>query len=142
MEKTFIRPWRIRFSDCDPAGIVYHPNFFVMFNNLIEDWFREGLELPFLEMGKRGLLLPVVSVKSDFFKPFHIGEHGELRLWVSHIGNSSLTVHFEFWKDDELRVKCEEVMVFIDSENRRSTPIPVDVREKLAMYLKEADEIQ
>jgi acyl-CoA thioesterase FadM len=39
-------------------------------------------------------------------------------------------------------VKCEEVMVFIDSENRRSTPIPADVREKLAMYLKEADETQ
>ena len=109
-----------------------------MFNNLIEDWFREALDLPFTKMGERGLLLPVVSVKSDFYKPFHIGEHGELRLWVSHIGNSSLTVHFEFWKEDELRVKCEEVMVFIDSEHRRSTPIPADVRTKLEMFLKEA----
>ena len=81
----------------------------------------------------------IVSVKSDFYKPFHIGEHGELRLWVSHIGNSSLTVHFEFWKDDELRVKCEEVMVFIDSVHRRSTPIPADIRAKLEKFLKEAN---
>lgn len=137
MHKTFIKSWRIRFSDCDGAGIVFHPNFFVMFNNLIEDWFREALDMPFEGMPKYGFLLPVVNVKSDFIKPFHIGEHGELRLWVSRIGSSSFTVQIEFWKDDEKRVHCEETMVFIDTENRRSMPIPADIRQKFLQFLKE-----
>lgn len=29
---------RIRFSECDPAGIVFYPQYFVMFNDCIEKW--------------------------------------------------------------------------------------------------------
>ena len=29
---------RIRFSECDPAGIVFYPQYFVMFNDLLEAW--------------------------------------------------------------------------------------------------------
>jgi 4-hydroxybenzoyl-CoA thioesterase len=34
---AFTRTVAIRFSHCDPAGIVYFPNYFDMFNGLIED---------------------------------------------------------------------------------------------------------
>ena len=37
----------IRFHHCDPAGIVFYPEYFVLFNELIEDWFNEGLGLDF-----------------------------------------------------------------------------------------------
>ena len=43
MSEQFCRDRRIRFSDCDPAGIVFYPQYFVMFNGLVEDWFNEGL---------------------------------------------------------------------------------------------------
>jgi 4-hydroxybenzoyl-CoA thioesterase len=39
----FRRPRLIRFSDCDPAGIVFYPQYFVMLNGLVEDWVNEGL---------------------------------------------------------------------------------------------------
>jgi DNA-binding MarR family transcriptional regulator len=38
----FRRPRLIRFSDCDPAGIVFYPQYFVMLNGLVEDWVNEG----------------------------------------------------------------------------------------------------
>ncbi len=31
---VFSRERLIRFSDCDPAGIVFYPQYFVMFNGL------------------------------------------------------------------------------------------------------------
>ena len=34
----FERERLVRFSDCDPAGIVFYPQYFVMFNGLVEDW--------------------------------------------------------------------------------------------------------
>ena len=40
---SFTRERLIRFSDCDPAGIVFYPQYFVMFNGLVEDWVDEGL---------------------------------------------------------------------------------------------------
>ena len=47
-------------------------------------------------------------------------------------------VSIEFYKGEELHVKCREVMVCIDSKNRRSTPIPQDLREKMKEFLPEA----
>ena len=138
MGKVFKKECMIRFAHCDPAGIVFHPNFFVLFNGLTEDWFREGMGFPWEKMPSHDVLIPVVSIQSDFFKPFHIGDQGEMRLWVSHIGNSSFTVEIEFYKGEELHVKCREVMVCIGSKNRRSTPIPQDLREKMKEFLPEA----
>ena len=36
--RHFSRSHRIRFSECDPAGIVFYPQYFVMFNDLLEAW--------------------------------------------------------------------------------------------------------
>lgn len=35
----------VRFQHCDPAGIVFYPQYFVLFHELIEDWFNEGLRV-------------------------------------------------------------------------------------------------
>src|SRR5476649_217235 len=35
----------VRFSHCDPAGIIFYPHYFVMFNGLVEDWCNHALEI-------------------------------------------------------------------------------------------------
>ena len=39
---VFEREALIRFSHCDPAGIVFFPQYLVMFNGLVEDWVDPG----------------------------------------------------------------------------------------------------
>jgi len=55
---AFTRTVPIRFSHCDPAGIVYFPHYFDMFNGLIEDWYtrmrRERLEIGFARAPPKG----------------------------------------------------------------------------------------
>jgi 4-hydroxybenzoyl-CoA thioesterase len=51
----------IRFSDCDPAGIVFYPQYFVMFNGLVEDWFDDGLQIGYERLvAQRRIGLPTV----------------------------------------------------------------------------------
>ena len=38
VSKLYEQEHRIRFSECDPAGIVFYPQYFVMFNDLMEAW--------------------------------------------------------------------------------------------------------
>ena len=50
--------WRtrlpVRFGSCDPAGIVYTPEYLNLFNGVIEDWYDAALGLPYHELvGKR-----------------------------------------------------------------------------------------
>ena len=42
-QPVFERDVLIRFSHCDPAGIVFFPQYLVMFNNHVEDWVTDGL---------------------------------------------------------------------------------------------------
>jgi 4-hydroxybenzoyl-CoA thioesterase len=35
-DHTFKCKHKIHFSECDPAGIVFYPQYFVLFNDLIE----------------------------------------------------------------------------------------------------------
>jgi 4-hydroxybenzoyl-CoA thioesterase len=49
-EGAFTRTVPIRFSHCDPAGIVYFPHYFDMFNGLIEDWYTEQLGVDYAKL--------------------------------------------------------------------------------------------
>jgi 4-hydroxybenzoyl-CoA thioesterase len=53
MSEVFVREKRVRFHHCDPAGIVFYPQYFVLFHELMEDWFREGLGLAHLHGARR-----------------------------------------------------------------------------------------
>jgi len=49
----FIATRVVRFADCDPAGIVFFPQYLVMLNTLVEQWFDEGLRIPFASTSAR-----------------------------------------------------------------------------------------
>ena len=62
MSATFELPVRIRFAHCDPAGIVYFPQYLVMTNALVEDWFTERLAIDYAHMIEtRRVGLPIVK---------------------------------------------------------------------------------
>jgi acyl-CoA thioesterase FadM len=89
----FQRERLIRFSDCDPAGIVFYPQYFVMFNGLVEDWFGEALGLPYADvLMRRRLGLPTVRVEADFRAVSRLGDRVALSLGVERLGGRSLTL--------------------------------------------------
>src|SRR5207249_5500013 len=62
---VFSKERRIRFSDCDPAGIVFYPQYFVMFNGLVEDWFNESLRVDYRQLVmERRVGLPTVRLEA------------------------------------------------------------------------------
>ena len=66
----FARSRLIRFSHCDPAGIVYFVNFFDMVGGVVENWFREAIGLPFQEMHlERRVGFPIVNTASSSASP-------------------------------------------------------------------------
>ena len=67
MNKIFIHDQLIRFSHCDPAGIVYFPRFFDLAHGTMEDWFADGLGQPLPDLIRdRRIGTPTVTIQSDF----------------------------------------------------------------------------
>ena len=80
-EGAFTRTVPIRFSHCDPAGIVYFPHYFDMFNGLIEDWYTEQLGVDYAKLilnDRYGF--PFVHIETDFKLPSRMGENLNLTL--------------------------------------------------------------
>ena len=48
--QAFTTERRVRFADCDAAGIVFFPRYFEMLNALVEDWFTQGLGVDYAQL--------------------------------------------------------------------------------------------
>ena len=127
----------VRFADCDPAGIVFYPRFLVMFNNLVEDWCRDGLGFSFDEIVvQRGWGLPTVHLEVNFNAPSRLGEVLTANLWVRNIGTSSIGADISLVGPDQVdRVRGKVVLVLTDRRNHKSFPIPDDLRRKISEFL-------
>jgi 4-hydroxybenzoyl-CoA thioesterase len=135
---TFIKPYRIRLSHCDATGQVFYPNYFHIFNALVEDWFYEAIEIGYDEfLMQRGLALPTVRLESTFLKPTRMGESVDFWLTLTHLGRSSVRFSMGVQKDGEERVRMNRIAVCTSQETHAATPIPDDVREKMLEFMRE-----
>jgi 4-hydroxybenzoyl-CoA thioesterase len=132
---AFTRSVPVRFSHCDPAGIVYFPHYFDMFNGLIEDWYTEelGYDYAKLIMGSR-YGFPFVHIECDFKIPSRIGDVIELTLLVERVGRSSLGIaivcHFEGFE----RLRARMVTAMMSLETHQSVALPQGLREAIEAY--------
>lgn len=129
----FERQTRIRFAHCDPAGIVFFPQYLVLFNGLVEDWFTDGLGVSYAELlGPRRVGIPIVRLECDFKAISRMGDDVVLGLAVERMGRSSFTLALDCRAGDELRVASRQVLVFTDLDTHRPIAIPPDVQRALA----------
>ena len=124
-----------RFGDIDG---LRHIN-----NCLLPQWFELArdpmfrLFHPGLAMDDWRLIMARISV--DFVAQMRLGSDVEIRTYVKKLGRSSFTVYQEAWQDGQLGAKGEAVIVYYDFKNRKSLPIPDDIRAQLARCLLPED---
>jgi 4-hydroxybenzoyl-CoA thioesterase len=130
----------VRFSQCDPAGIVFFPQYLVMLNTLHERWFGEALGVPYHEyIGRRRLGVPTVRLECDFTAVSRHGDALRQRLWLTKLGRSSMDVAAEFVGGGELRARFRQVLVCTSLETHKPVPVPDDLRAQMQRYVKTAD---
>ena len=137
MERTsFESDKLIRFHHCDPAGIIFYPQYFILFNELVEDWFTKGLNVSVVEQVTRERIgIPMARVECDFLAPSRIGDILRFVLRVVRIGRSSMTLRTECRSGDEIRVRAHLTVVFASLDTLRPVPISADLRQRIECFL-------
>lgn len=131
---SFVRARLIRFSDCDPAGIVFYPQYFVMFNGLVEDWVEEGLGVGYRRLiVERRIGLPTVKLEAEFRAVSRMGDRVSLGLNVTRLGGRSLSLDLRCVGtssdgSEDLRMRLRQVLVTTSLETHRSIDVPADLR--------------
>jgi acyl-CoA thioester hydrolase len=110
-------------------------------NTAIVGWFETARMpifkwfTPNLDLDNWPLILANYNV--DFLLQIYLGEAVEIKTGVNKIGNSSFKVYQEVWQSNELKAKGETTLVHFDYKQQKASPIPDDVRDKLAEILVE-----
>jgi 4-hydroxybenzoyl-CoA thioesterase len=130
---VFERDLRICFSHCDPAGIVFYPQYLVMLHNLVEDWFNDGLGIHYGRMiGERRIGMPLARLECEFRAVSRMGDEVALGLAVERAGRSSLVLALQCRAGGELRMRARQLLVATDLDTHRSRALPDDVRAAIA----------
>jgi 4-hydroxybenzoyl-CoA thioesterase len=132
---VYTYPVTIRFQHCDPAGIVFYPRYFEMFNLVIETWFETSLDHGFKKMhyvSKFGI--PTVNIETGFHAPSFLEDIIDFQLIIKHLGISSVTLQIEGKCGAEMRCTDTQTIVCVDMETRKPRPWPDQVRAQMVKF--------
>ncbi|MGZ5184178.1 MAG: acyl-CoA thioesterase [Caldimonas sp.] len=129
----FEQAHRIRFSECDPAGIVFYPQYFVLFNDLLEAWIDALLPIGFAGfITRRRFGLPTVRLEVDFKGMSRMGDDVVLSLQVVRLGGKSLTLELRCTGvDGSHRMSVMQTVVTTSLDTHQAIPIPDELRQAL-----------
>ncbi len=132
--RVFVLPMVVGFGDCDPAGIVFYPNFFRWFDlSTHEMWRRAGYDIVRVR-NEQGLIAgPLVDVGAKFRAPATHGDAIEVHSHVSDWSTRTFRVEHRIVRGEVLLVEGFELRIFAqpdpdDPAKIRSVPIPDDFR--------------
>jgi 4-hydroxybenzoyl-CoA thioesterase len=132
----FLHKRKIRFSHCDPTGILYFPHVFDFVNAAVEDWFEFGLGMPFHEFHLHHRLgNPVVSTDCEFMHPCRFGEEIALELSPTRIGYSSIEMRIIARVGAEERMRLRHRTAMISLDRFRAIEIPAELRARAESFL-------
>ncbi len=131
--KEFEYEVRVRYSETDQMGVVYHGNYAQYFEMGRVEWLR-NIGVSYKWMEENGVMLPVVSLNINFKKP---ARYDDL-LTVKTIFKSQTSVKIEFDyeirnKEGELLTIANSVLVFVNMKTGRPILPPDYVKEKLLL---------
>jgi len=122
---------KVRFGDCDPAGLVYYPALLHYCHAAMEEFFaaRCGMSYAGLIAARR-LGFPTVNVRAEFFSPLVYGDEAEVEVFVSRVGGSSAVFEYRLRRASsiELCASATLVQVAMNLDEKRAVPVPEDLR--------------
>lgn len=133
--QIFTTTTKVRFAHTDPAGIIFYPRYFEMLNQVMEDWFADGLGYSFRELVlEHGMGVPAVHVDAEFVSPSELGDVILFSLVVEDIGRSSCRVRVIGRVGDEIRVKMRLTVVHAAMRERSSALWPDALRARMELF--------
>lgn len=127
----------IEWGQCDAAGIVFYPQYYIMFDSctslLFEraGWPRGSMFKTFDIHG-----LPLVETRATYSFPLRFGDAVVIETSVAEWRRSSFVMRHDIRKDGKLAVEASEIRVWAgrhpdDPSRMKAAPIPAEVVARL-----------
>jgi 4-hydroxybenzoyl-CoA thioesterase len=135
MSKQITHTIRVEFGDCDPARIVWFPNFFRWIDAASRNFFVQCGVPSWTETEKSmGVIgTPLVDTHSRFLRTATYGDTLDIQVTIPEWREKSFVQRYRIMRGDELIMECDEVRIFAgrraeNPEAIRALPIPAEIR--------------
>lgn len=136
---TIVYTQRVEFGDCDPARIVWFPNFFRWIDAASRHFFLQCGVPPWHETEKASGLIgtPLVDTHARFVKTASYGDTLQIHVHVAEWREKSFVQRYQIKRENvdgsvDLIMECDEVRIFAahreDGKGIRAIPIPADIK--------------
>jgi 4-hydroxybenzoyl-CoA thioesterase len=129
------RSVRIEWGDCDPAGIIFYPRYFEIFDASTSALFERALGMTKLELLKTFNFAgyPLARTRAKFIRPTRFGDDVTVETNVK-FGRSSFEIEHRLSLKGDLCVEASETRVWVVRDAKtggiKSQPIPEAVLAK------------
>ena len=127
----------IEFGDCDPAQIVFYPNFLRWIDSAARHFFVAAGVSSWAEMeAATGIIgTPLVEVSMRFLRPATYGEDITVESWIDEWRGKSFVMKHVVRRGDDVLVEGQETRVFArrhpdDPRRIQAVAAPDDIRRR------------
>lgn len=128
---------RVEWGHCDPAGIVFYPQYFAWFDACTAYLFESVGMAPsklYQEFGLKGM--PLVEASAKFQVPSGFGDDIDAQSSIVEWTNKSFKVHHRFLRGETLLLEGWETRVLVivhpdDPARIKAVPIPDAIVKRL-----------
>jgi 4-hydroxybenzoyl-CoA thioesterase len=125
---------RIEWGDCDPAGIIFYPRYFEIFDAATAALFERALGITKFQMFKTLEFsgFPLVRTQARFLKPTRFGDDVTVETTVK-FGRSSFQIEHRLSLKGDVCAECSEKRVWVVRDATgalESHPVPEAVLAK------------
>ena len=99
----------ITFGDCDPAGIVFYPNFYRFIDRTFHDWLRQWGSHNKLAESVNSLALGLIDCGATFHHVVRDGDVLQVNLFITEWRRKTFKVEYEAYVNDVLCLTAFEV---------------------------------
>ena len=115
---------RVRYSETDQMGVVYHGNYAQFFEMGRTEWLR-SLGVTYKDMEMNGIMLPVISIHFNFIKSAVYDDILTIHTFLKKEPLVKIEFNYEIKNQlDELICTGSSVLAFINSKTMKPTRCP------------------
>lgn len=129
----FSHELRVRYAECDAQGIVFNANWFLYFDTVMTELWRDRVGGYARLVEQFGAETVVAETGARFRGAARFDDLIEFAVRVPRVGTSSLRAEITGTRGDELLVEGFLEYVFVDLAELRPVEIPAVVREALGV---------
>jgi len=116
--------YRILYADTDMMGVVYYGNYGRLYEMGRTEMIR-GMGLPYIELEKKGIVMPVFSVEAKYRKVLKYDELITIETTVKELPAARMEFFHKIYNEEGgLAHEAKVVLVFLDMKSGRPVRAP------------------